>query len=100
MAANLLGGTSTRKQVSIPAVRSVRYAVRTALLTVAILSLGACEPSLPDSVNLHSTDFDSAYRRGLDLLERFRLREAQREFERCILLDPHAAQGLKRPVAH
>ena len=41
----------------------------------------------------HSTGFEAAYRRGLDLLERYRLREAQREFERCILLDAQAAEG-------
>ncbi len=93
MTGNLLGVASTRKQVSIPKLRSVRLPVRASLLAVAFLGIGACEPTLPDPVNEHSADFNSAYRRGLDLLERYRLREAQREFERCILLDPQASQG-------
>lgn len=93
MTVNLLGVAPTRKQVSIPKLRSVRLPVRASLLAVAFLGIGACEPTLPDPVNEHSADFNSAYRRGLDLLERYRLREAQREFERCILLDPQAGQG-------
>ena len=93
MTVNLIGVAPTRKQVSIPKLRSVRLPVRASLLAVAFLGIGACEPTLPDPVNEHSADFDSAYRRGLDLLERYRLREAQREFERCILLDPQTGQG-------
>jgi tetratricopeptide (TPR) repeat protein len=74
-------------------VRSFRLAKRATLFVVLLFGVVACEPSLPDTATVHSPEFESAYRRGLDLLERYRLREAQREFERCILLAPAAAEG-------
>ena len=58
-----------------------------------MLAVSACEPPIPEAAAARSAPYESAYRRGLDLLERYRLREAQREFERCILLAPEASEG-------
>ena len=40
-----------------------------------------------------SEEFVQSYYRGLDLLERFRLRAAEHAFVRCVRLEPEAAEG-------
>ena len=66
------------------------------ILFVGLLPLMGCsradeeiEVQLPE----RSVAFQQAYREGLDLLERYRLREAGRAFERCIDLDREAYEG-------
>src|SRR3990172_12379319 len=62
------------------------------LLCAALWALASCVapgPQPPPRPEI----FVQAYRQGLDLLERYRLREAEQRFERCIQLDPGAYEG-------
>ncbi|MEE2657173.1 MAG: FG-GAP-like repeat-containing protein [Candidatus Latescibacterota bacterium] len=71
--------------------RNARLAAR--LLVVAALVGLSCEPPIETRERTRSTEFEAAYRHGLKLLERYRLREAQHEFKRCIQLDAEAYEG-------
>ena len=53
-----------------------------------MLVLSGCQE--PDS---RSEAFRQSYHQGLDLLERYRLRAAERAFAHCVRLEPAAAEG-------
>ena len=58
---------------------------------VALLCLSSC---LTSSVSpKRSQEYLNSYRKGLDLLERYRLRSAETAFKRCIVLDSLAFEG-------
>ncbi|MEE3259246.1 MAG: FG-GAP-like repeat-containing protein [Candidatus Latescibacterota bacterium] len=62
------------------------------LFAFHICILNAClEPEA--NVPPRSDEFVQSYYQGLDLLERYRLREAERAFARCARLEPEAAEG-------
>ena len=62
--------------------------VLVATLSISILALSGCrEPAG------RSEAFRESYYQGLDLLERYRLRAAERAFARCVRLAPEAAEG-------
>ena len=62
--------------------------VLVATLSISILALSGCrEPAG------RSEAFRASYYRGLDLLERHRLRAAERAFAQCVRLAPEAAEG-------
>ena len=58
------------------------------LITLSMLVLSGCQE--PAS---RSEAFLQSYYRGLDLLERYRLRAAERAFAHCVRLEPAAAEG-------
>ena len=62
------------------------------LCCAALWGLAGCVPSGPQPPP-RSEVFVQSYRQGLDLLERYRLREAEQYFERCIQLDGSAHEG-------
>ena len=55
---------------------------------LAILALSGCQEPAG-----RSEAFLQSYYRGLDLLERYRLRAAERAFAHCVRLQPEAAEG-------
>ncbi len=58
----------------------------------SLFALNAClEPGV--EVQPRSAEFVESYYRGLDLLERYRLRQAERAFMRCVRIEPGAAEG-------
>ncbi len=62
------------------------------LFCLSVWALASCAAPGPQPP-LRSEVFVLSYRQGLDLLERYRLREAEHHFERCIQLDPGAYEG-------
>ena len=61
-------------------------------LIFLLWALGACRQQ-GVVVAPRSAEFIQAYYRGLDLLERYRLREAERAFAGCVRMAPQAAEG-------
>ena len=71
------------------------YTVKLMKIILSILSfiiLNACSQSEVE-IPPRSSAFVKAYYQGLDLLERYRLREAERFFAHCVQLQPDAAEG-------
>lgn len=65
------------------------------IVLIAVCSLyvlnGCLEPEV--EVPPRAAAFVQSYYSGLDLLERYRLREAERAFARCMRIEPDAAEG-------
>ena len=61
-------------------------------LIFLLWALGSCRQQDVD-VAQRSAEFTQAYYQGLDLLERYRLREAERAFAGCVRMVPQAAEG-------
>ena len=61
-------------------------------LIFLLWALGSCRQQDVD-VAQRSAEFTQAYYQGLDLLERYRLREAERAFAGCVRMAPQAAEG-------
>jgi tetratricopeptide (TPR) repeat protein len=61
-------------------------------LLCLLLCWAACAQEAPRAP-ARSPEFAEVYRQGLDLLERHRLRAADRAFARCVELDPAAYEG-------
>ncbi|NKB66493.1 MAG: hypothetical protein GKR89_05490 [Candidatus Latescibacteria bacterium] len=57
------------------------------------LALGACSATPETGLPARSDAFLQSYHHGLDLLERFRLAEAEAAFARCVQLAPEAHEG-------
>ena len=58
------------------------------VITLSIVVLSGCQEPAG-----RSEAFLQSYYRGLDLLERYRLRAAERAFAHCVRLEPEAAEG-------
>jgi tetratricopeptide (TPR) repeat protein len=65
------------------------------IIILSVFSLFALNACLEPGVDVppRSAEFVESYYRGLDLLERYRLRQAERAFTRCVRIEPGAAEG-------
>ena len=71
---------------------NITFLLRRYGLLCLLLCWAACAqegPPLPE----RSSEFVAAYRQGLDLLERYKLRAAENAFVRCVALDSAAYEG-------
>ncbi len=65
------------------------------IILLSVFSLFALNACLGSGVEVpsRSAEFVESYYRGLDLLERYRPREAERAFARCVRIESGAAEG-------
>ncbi len=63
------------------------------LLLALAAYLAACSSAETARTPAHSAEFTASYRKGLDLLERYRLPAAEHAFARCVALEPQAFAG-------
>jgi tetratricopeptide (TPR) repeat protein len=78
--------------LSSSSVFRLRLAACSALLALSLWV--SCSAQAPSQTPQRSAAYAAAYAEGLDFLERYRLRQAERAFQRCVVLDGRAYEGL------